>query len=272
MKIFKKPFVLSILLSGFFVLFFSFGTHTAVVQGAGRGGGVSSLPTPACNQDTWSCDDWGVCEEDGRERRSCTLTADCAEKESVRPPQEQVCEGLMCSHLESVEDRIRCRIGLSDENMRKEQKILYSPEYCRVEEGEKEKAECINLYWAFEKCWVMPAGEKRQKCGLKESDMTNFAEEKEKCMEEEGDERIACGEELKEAVENYMLFEMYELEFLAESLMEAGRVDLEDVVALNVFVEEQKARIENDESVAAWKRILKDTKARWDLFVNNKVR
>lgn len=224
-----------------------------------------------CTTDDYQCEDWGICEEDGRQRRSCSLKDNCSNSPAL-PEQERICPGIQCGHLDTLKERVECRLKLSESEAKKEKKILYSPEYCRIEEGAQEKAECINLYWALERCWAMPAGEKRQKCGWEETEMEAFAEKKVTCAGQEVLQQTACYAELKEIVKNWMLFEMYELEFLAESLWEANRVAFEDVVELDLFVEAQKVKIDQNKSIKSWKQIIKETQEEWQLFVNQKVK
>lgn len=228
--------------------------------------------TPAvteCNESDYYCGDWGICEEDGRQRRTCQATNSCSG--SAIPEQERICPGLKCEHLDTIKERIECRLKLSDSEAKKEKKILYAPEYCRIEEGAQEKNICINLYWAFEKCWAMPAGNKRMECGMEESGYSEFEDLKASCSEKSGTSRQACESELKEAVEHWMLFSLYELEFLAESLMENDRVNFDEVVNFDLYIEEQKAKIEESDKLTDWKKIVKDTKEAWEDFINQHV-
>ncbi len=215
------------------------------------------VPKSSCTRDTFQCNGWGVCEEDGRQRRTCALANDCPSVNTALPSGEQACQGLRCGHLKTIRERVECRLKLTTSETKREQKILYSPEYCRIEETPQEKAECINLYWALERCWAMPAGQGRQDCG---KEVTGI------------NDPDLSGEELEEATEHWTLFQMYEYEFLGESLLKKGKVKTKDVVDLDVWVERQKAKLEKTEDPNVWEKLLKQTKTYWDKFLKQKVK
>ncbi len=47
---------------------------------------------PACNSDTWVCEDWGSCSSNGSQVRTCTKTFDCPNTQTPLPVIKQSCE------------------------------------------------------------------------------------------------------------------------------------------------------------------------------------
>lgn len=106
---------------------------------------------------------------DGRQRRTCSLANECSAVETPKPAEIQICPGLKCGQLPGLKARVQCRLGLKPEELKTEFSILYFPEYCKVEESEEEKMECIGLYQAFQPCWALSIGNERLACGMKVS-------------------------------------------------------------------------------------------------------
>lgn len=66
----------------------------AAGSGGGGGGGGSS-GSSLCTDDTYSCTDWGNCENSARTRR-CVLSIDCANVDTPKPVEQQTC-GAACT-------------------------------------------------------------------------------------------------------------------------------------------------------------------------------
>ncbi len=213
-----------------------------------------------CTKDEYQCGAWGVCEEDGMNRRTCALVKDCPGVKTPVPAQEQACAGLQCGQLPTLQKRAECRLKLTPEQTKHEQEILYAPEYCKLEKTTQEKKDCIALYKSLEPCWALPAGAGREACGKQVTGMAECEAKKATCTDK------SCSPEMKQVTEKWTLFQIYEFEFLAESLMKAGKASLKDTAAHDVWIERQKAKMEKTTSVKAWAKILSDSKAGWDKF------
>lgn len=280
-----KTFFLQTISGGLTVAFIS-AIFSFQVFAAGSGGGGSPPPPPdpapsppaeappvilegppglpPCTQDVWSCDDWGTCQEDGTHARTCTRTLDCSGVEMPKPTEQETCPGLVCGHLSTLPERVTCRLELSDEDIAREFRILYFPEYCKVEETPEEKQGCIELYRSFAPCWELAVGRDRLSCARKAIGMKPVATEKAKCAARKSkNAKKACERSLNEKLEEYTLFQMYEYEVRAEDLLEQDRLTLGAVAAFDVFVEETKQAVEHAEDPTAWKKMLKDVKARY---------
>jgi len=221
----------------------------------------------ACVKDEYTCGSWSQCQYDGRQYRSCSLTKDCPGVSAARPGESRVCPGLSCGHLATLEDRIDCRLGLTQQELTKEFSVLYAPEYCKIEETKEDRNQCIRLYQEVGPCWDLPIGPSRTQCAKNVIGVGNIPQEAELCKS--SNSVNACMEELKEKVEDLIIFRLYELEVQAEILMTDWGVPKEEIVAIEVFIETKKQEIEETEDIKEWKKIIQETKTRWQKFVND---
>lgn len=224
----------------------------------------------ACKEAELKCPDWSACQEDGKQRRTCTVSKACAADSKPKLAQEQACPGLKCGQITNQKERITCRLGLTAAEMKTELGILYFPEYCRVEETAEEKKECIALYQSFRPCWQMPIGDGRQACARQAIGLKVLAEEKNTCIALKGQAGFAgCVDNLKEKVEHHILFNLYELEFEAEAALKAGKTTIEATAEFDAKVEAYKAALEKSTSIQEWKRIITMAKSDWVAFKSN---
>ncbi len=182
------------------------------------------------------------------------------------PEETRVCSGIRCGHLETLEERIACRLGLTDKELANEFQILYFPEYCKAEKGVADKRACIARYQSFGPCWKLSTGSKRTACAKDAIGLKSLAEERQACFGKSGVERQLCVEGLKEKVEGLIIFHLYELEVQAETLLSQGRASKEDVVALEIFIETKKREIEAAATLEEWRTIVRGVKVRWHQF------
>jgi SpoVK/Ycf46/Vps4 family AAA+-type ATPase len=227
--------------------------------------------TLPCAQDEYECGAWSQCQENGRERRVCKLKKDCLSIRTPKPKEEQICPNLRCGHRASLEDRISCRLGLTNEELVNEFQILYFPEYCKGEETPAAKKICIERYQSFGPCWRLPPGKERGECAKRAIGMRQPTEEKAICLREQGERRKQCVDALKEKIESLLIFHLYELEVQAETLLEQRKVSTDDVVQLEVFIEIKKQEIDRAKNVGDWKAAIALVKAYWNEF-KTKVR
>ena len=117
----------------------------------------------------------------------------------------------------------------------------------------------------------MPVGPGRNECAKQAIGLKDWAAEKQSCTSEvaKATEDAVCVKELKEKVEHYVLFSLYELEFMGEALRDEKKATLDDVVKLDVFVEGQKAKVEEAESVSEWLTIIDAAEQTFNQFKAN---
>lgn len=207
-------------------------------------------PAPVCTEDTWNCSDWSLCQSDGRQKRACNLAHDCNAAETPRPQEIQICPGLVCGHLPTLPERIKCRLNLNQEELAREFSILYFPEYCKWENSVEEQQECIELYRSFNTCWQMPFGKKRTQCGKRVSELGISPDGR----------------------EHFTLFQMYEYSVRAENAYRKGEASLDATADFDLFIEQSKQKVEEVKSPRVWRKLLKQVKKRFKNFlVQNRV-
>lgn len=227
-----------------------------------------SPPAAVCTESSWACMNWGSCEIDGRERRICSTAVEACFGGVNMPELSRVCAGLRCGQLDSLQERIKCRLQLTDAELAAEFQILYFPEYCKAEETSEEQQKCIALYRKFNKCWVLPLGEERTKCGAKVSGFKHSVEkERASCKKKKGPARAKCIEKLNDKIEHFTLFQMYEYSVQAEAHFKQGKASLDAVTDFDFFVETTKWQVERTENKRAWAKLLKEVQARFNEFL-----
>ncbi|MBI3231542.1 MAG: hypothetical protein HYZ51_00465 [Candidatus Doudnabacteria bacterium] len=223
----------------------------------------------ACRQDEFSCGQWSSCDKNGTQSRSCELIKDCFGVNTPKPSLTQACTGLRCGQLLELKDRIVCRLGLTEEQYKQEVQIQYFPEYCKTEDTETGQQVCIQLYRDFSTCWAMPFGDKRMACGKKIIGFEDVNKQVAVCLATTGQSRTTCALELKEKVEKFIIFELYEMEARAEDLLRMGKLSLEKTAEFDLFVETSKAEVEKGNSLKKWKIILKNAQSRWQELIKD---
>ena len=225
-------------------------------------------PSNTCFADEWNCQNWSSCSETGRQTRSCSLKTDCPAIANINPIESQVCPGLKCGNLSSLSERVQCRLKLSDAELKKEFEIQYFPEYCRAQESEEKKQECITLYRSFSSCWKMPIGDKRLECVKKTIGYHKSLEsEQAKCAADNSAPRkTTCQKNLSEKKAHFILFQMYDYEFQAESFFRQKRATLSETASFDVMVEETKQQTGKTSDPKLWDTLLKKIKDRYQKF------
>ncbi|TSC56823.1 MAG: hypothetical protein G01um101418_224 [Parcubacteria group bacterium Gr01-1014_18] len=222
-----------------------------------------------CTADEFDCTEFAQCGENGKQVRKCVMKKDCAGVTTPKPEEERVCPGLRCGQLDTLEKRVSCRLKLSESELASEFKLLYYPEYCKTGKTDDWKKGCIALYQSFGKCWKMPVGEKRVGCAKEVLSIGDLNKEKDACIGKKGTEKTACVEAMTKKVKNFVLFNLYELSQKAETLLKQGKATTEQVAAFDVYIETKKQELQTKNTVADWKRIAGEVKAKWAEFVKN---
>ncbi len=236
---------------------------------AGGGGGGTSRKKPTCTGDIWTCTEFSECSPDGIQSRKCTLTVDCASVNTPRPSEKESCvyvshvlSSLKCANLESVRDRVHCRLGLEEAELQKELEIRYLPEECRSILSTKERENCVLLYARSQKCWHLPIGEERINCLRNILDIKNINKQKEACKNS-----ATCLSSLRKNVYSLIKFRLYDLEERAEELIEKNITTREQAAVIIIALEEKKLEFNKATTKEQRKQIIQDVKVLWKGFI-----
>lgn len=227
---------------------------------------ISKTKIEPCKQDKYECDDWTQCNEDGKQTRACKLTLDCPGVSSIKPDKSRTCPGLRCGQLLKLNERISCRLRLSDQELANEFKILYAPETCKSIKDHEEKIECIKLYQNFGPCWQISVGSARNACAKKTIRLDDITRGKLDCAKLKNAERQVCLDKLLDQVRYLIVFRLYDLEVRAETLMKRG-VSENLVTDLELFIETKKQEMYQTNNLAHWKQIIREVQKKWSEFI-----
>ena len=245
-----------------------------IVFAAGSGGGGSFRTTPdatqvpvqSCTEDTWTCTQWSACSDQHTQTRKCELSVDCLSIVTPKPEESASCasvsqllSSLQCHTLGSVEDRIRCRLQLSNSDLRNELKIAYLPEECRTRSGASQDS-CIHAYSSVQPCWARPMIE-RSACVKNVFGISEIKKSSDACNTQE------CKLELEKNVLWVVKFKLYDLEERAEWLLEKKYITEDQAVRIIAALEEQKVSFNAAQSLGDRKQVLKNAKKLWIDFL-----
>ena len=157
-----------------------------------------------------------------------------------------------CSTIGAMEDRIKCRLQLTQEN-----EYGYLPEECRALVNES-RANCVSNYKKSQSCWTSLKDDERFDCAKKSFGLVGtVASQKAQCDGLTGQNRSSCILELRDRVDAVVKFRIYNLEEKAQRLMEKGNVDLDTVTKFVTSLEQQKQNYNDDKTTAEKKDIVK---------------
>ncbi len=246
---------------------------TSVYAADGSPGGSISI-VPDCTENSYACSEWSPCDEFGKQTRKCSLVETCIDK-GEKPIEEAGCEyvsslesKLKCSSLETVRQRVKCRLELSGEEQKEELDLKYLPEECgAIKSNPLKREQCIVIYKSFQRCWRFKDGPERFKCvreglGLGQ----NLSEEIKRCNDKLGTEKASCIKTVRENVFTEIKFRFYNLEERAEHFMERG-ADKDLVTDFIAGIEIKKQEFNNAENNAERKQIIKDVQKKWKEFL-----
>lgn len=167
-----------------------------------------------------------------------------------------------CSQLETMRDRIKCRLQLSEEN-----EYDYLPEECRSFVNES-RENCVANYKKSQNCWVSDKDSDRFKCAASAFGLVGtVAEQKAQCNGKTGQNRSTCILELTNRVDAVVKFRIYNLENKAQHLMEKGLADMDTVTAFVDAMEQQKQNYNNAKTTAEKKEVIKGVRKLWREFI-----
>ena len=187
-------------------------------------------------------------------------TIDCVREEepeeaseTAAAPPEQPGEKSKCGGYLDIEDRVRCRL-----NLREEQKDEYEnffPEECK---SWPDQRKCVQLYKSVQNCWKLPNSLARISCLQGKVGITNVREQKSECGTDE-----ACREKLRQEVYTLIKLRLYNLEEEAEELMEEGKLTKSEVAEFVVKMEQSKLAFNQASDKQERKQVIVQARAYW---------
>ncbi len=160
----------------------------------------------------------------------------CVDEQEVVLEKEKKGKELKCGGYLGIEDRVTCRLKLTEDE-RKEYQNFY-PEECMVR---KDKEKCLNVYEAVQPCWQKENGKERIQCVKDAVNVGDVSEERAKCATLSKEMQDDCLLRLQEKVYGVVKFRLYNLEEEAEGLLEKGYLGFDDVRNFVVKMELKKS-------------------------------
>ncbi|MBI2144077.1 hypothetical protein HYU17_02910 [Candidatus Woesearchaeota archaeon] len=171
-----------------------------------------------------------------------------------------------CSTLETMNERIRCRLGLSAEN-----EYDYLPEECRAQTDAARNI-CVANYKKVRQCWVFSTDNERFNCAKSTFSLAGTeAGQKAQCEALMDSEKAICMQQLKGKVDLMAKFRIYNLEEKAQQLMGKG-VNSELVADFVVLMEQKKQEYNAANTITGKKRIIKEIQRLWQSFTTKAKR
>jgi hypothetical protein len=167
-----------------------------------------------------------------------------------------------CSTLGTLQERIRCRIGLKEEN-----ELNYLPEECKPLLGRK-RVDCIKLYSATNKCFDIKDEDGKLNCARSAVNITDVRQEAANCKIKLGNEKDACMNNLKAKAYGLIKFRFYNLEYRAQQLKDKG-VSEDLIVKFISDLELKKQSFNDAKSSAERKQMILDARQLWKDFLVN---
>ena len=217
--------------------------------------------TASCTQDIWKCDVWNSCDKNGDQTRTCTKITDCPGVDTDEPPFTKRCEHLQCGEIESMRERVLCRLKLTPAGLEREYTHEYLPEECRGEVKDKQQ-KCIDRYKSYKPCWKVPVGQGRIACARTALQLSgDIPQAKRTCANDE-----TCMKDLRWRVHALIKFRMYDLEERAEALQEKG-ADVEAIADFVTLIGENKQAYNTATTKEERKNIILNVREGWKTFV-----
>jgi len=178
---------------------------------------------------------------------------ECSENENEEPQQEDKGEELKCGGYLGIEDRVRCRINLREEQADEYENFF--PEECRSWE---DKGKCVSLYRAVQTCWEQGSSVSRIACLRGKVGLENVASQRSQCQ---GDQQ--CLNDLKEDVYTLIKLRLYNLEEEAEELYEEGIISEDTLVDFVVKMEKSKLAFNEAQSKEERRNVILQARQYW---------
>jgi len=181
-------------------------------------------------------------------------------KQETIPIQPAPQEEPKCSHLNTMKDRILCRL----EKIKEGKETEFDPEECRSMPESKKNA-CRRVYSAANSCWSLKSDKERATCLKQFLQIKSVKEEKEKCLKLK--DKTECIEKLKESTFTLIKFKFYNLEEKAEYFLKEG-APLNTVGSFITSIEQKKQEFNQASAIDKKKQIINEVKSLWNEFIN----
>ncbi len=185
-------------------------------------------------------------------------TIDCVSEEATEgeaqsSASEQSGEQSKCGGYLDIEDRVKCRLDLREEQ--KDEYENFFPEECK---SWADQQKCVQLYKQVQNCWKLPNSVARISCLQGKVGLTNVREQKSGCGTD-----AACLEKLRKDVYTLIKLRLYNLEEEAEELMEEGNLTKEEVADFVVKMEQSKLAFNQAQNKQERKRVIIQARTYW---------
>lgn len=184
-------------------------------------------------------------------------TIDCVDEEEAEEvptrPSEQPGENSKCGGYLDIEERVRCRLDLREEQ--KDEYENFFPEECK---SWPDQQKCVQLYKSVQNCWKLPNSIARISCLQGKVGISNVREQKSACGTDQ-----ACLEELRKNVYTLIKLRLYNLEEEAEELMEEGQLTKEEVADFVVKMEQSKLAFNLAQTKQERKKVIMQARQYW---------
>ena len=187
-------------------------------------------------------------------------------EEKIKGVREKDEEGLKCGNLNTLKERVKCRLELEKDEQEEELELYYLPEECAALDGAS-RGICIASYKSVQTCWKFPVGAERVSCVKRAIRLDSIQEEKKKCNALSGKNKSVCVREIKNKAYDLIKWRFYDLEERAEDFMTRGLVDKESVIDFIVKTEENKVKFNEADSKEERKNIILDVRTDWKELV-----
>ncbi|MBI4281660.1 hypothetical protein HY625_02425 [Candidatus Uhrbacteria bacterium] len=174
-----------------------------------------------------------------------------------------------CFTVPKLQQRIECRLGLSEQDLAAEYAKQYLPEECRAL-PKKQQADCVTRYKALQPCWEKSVGDERTACAKEVLAFPeNLVEARNVCkLITVKKEKISCLTALQQKSYNLVKFRFYDLNERAEDfLKENPTVDGRPAMKFIVASELNKQRFNTARTKAQRLQIIRNERTAWQKFV-----
>ena len=224
----------------------------------------------ACNQDIYTCTDWGACTPQGTQTRTCTLVSTCPNADNEKPLETQFCEyvtptssKLKCTEMDTTRQRVLCRLGLSSKDLSAGLNLAYEPEDCRAIYDSVKRDECIKQYSDMQQCWEYDTGSSRTRCIKDRLNVLDVSKSVSVCKTD-----VTCIALVRKNVYALIKFQIDELENRAKEMNNQDLITKSQAADVMSFLEQQKLAIDNAKSKQDRIKAVESAKQQWIEFIN----
>ena len=183
-------------------------------------------------------------------------------KENAEEKKENDDVGLKCGNLNTLKERVACRLEMEKDGQEEELELYYLPEECAALSGAA-RGICIARYKSVQTCWKFPIGEGRVACVKRTIRLETIQEEKEKCSSLRGENKSVCVRGIKNKAYDLIKWRFYDLEERAEDFMKRGLASEDAAVDFISKTEQNKISFNDAKTKEERKEIIFEVKSDW---------